>query len=63
LNSWISHSHLQKLSKLVNFHLTYTKSYLGSYYIVCAISITAASEQHELNKSEVFEKVIPVADF
>jgi len=53
----------QKLSKSVNFSLRYTKSNLGNCYTVRIISVTAASEQHKLSKSDVVEKVIHVADF
>jgi len=48
---------------MVNICLRYTKSYLGSCYTVRVITVTTASEQHKLSKSEVVEKVIPIADF
>jgi len=44
----------------VDMYTVSQKSVLN--YTVCIISITAASELHKLSKSEVVEKVIPVAN-
>ena len=53
----------RKLSKSVNFKLRYTKSNLESCYTVRIISVTAASEQHKLSKSDAAKNVKPVVDF
>jgi len=46
---------VQLCNTLAQFYTVYTVSQ--------NVSVTAASEQHKLSKSEVGDKVIPVADF